>query len=482
MITKAIFVETGTYNDMSLRPYQTNLDVNIVNQFQELTDYGRSVTPDNLGSVAGHFLRPSTEPGVAVNIANGWDLPRLRFMIEIHHPSTAGMAGTRQIVTGYTDYVGVANNGAVDQNMRLHFNNVITLRQVQDETPFGTQTRSHVADASHILTGQFQPTAFGQPNQSLFTMRPGDIFGSMAVSFLGDETLDTRPSFGEGPVKKSKRRHGSAPEYVSKVVEAYENTMKDDDAVSDDYMRIMNRAKGQVSDSPVSADPFLMEINKRTSFSEGGSMTYGELNAMYNTLDQVAQVILAKSVVSSGGPQSHQRGSTEYWHGSNTETITATVLSNSVPSIMMDLMLTRVAFMATNRTLGGDYDIRLVDARSFSDGIDLTPYLQRFVARLEVEILRGLSRNNLIDFEITMTVDVLGETHVTVSMAGGPKYDYVTPSFCDALMAPVLTNNNANLAAIGNDIEQLVSNIGTVYGSPQPIYTGGGSNDFQSVI
>jgi hypothetical protein len=88
----------------------------------------------------------------------------------------------------------------------------------------------------------------------------------------------------------------------------------------------------------------------------------------------------------------------------------------------------------------------------------------------------------MIDFEITMTVDVLGETHVTVSMQGGPKYDYVTPSFCDALMAPVLTNNNANLAAIGNDIEQLVSNIGTVYGSPQPIYTGGGSNDFQSVI
>ena len=104
------------------------------------------------------------------------------------------------------------------------------------------------------------------------------------------------------------------------------------------------------------------------------------------------------------------------------------------------------------------------------------------MARLEVEVLRGLSSNNMIDFEISMTVDVLGETHISISMAGGPKYDYVTPSFCDALMAPVLTNNNDNLRAIGNDIEQLVSNIGTVYGAPQPINSGGGSNDFQFSI
>lgn len=482
MIRKAIFVETGTYNDMALRPYQTNMDVNIARQFQEATDFGRSVTPDNVGSIAGNFLKPMAQAVAPVSIANGWDVPRLRFMIEVEHPSASGFASLRQIITGYTDHVGVSPSGAVNYNMRLYFNNVITLRQVQDETPYGSQIRAQVADASHVLTGQFNPAAFGQADNSLYTMRPGDIFGYMAFSYLGDEVIDTRPSFGEGPVKKSKRRHGSAPEYVSKVVEAYENTMQDDESTADDFSRIMNRAKGQVSDSLVSSDPFLMEAGKQTSFSEGGSMAYGELNNMYPSLDHVAQIILAKSVVQSGVPQNHQRGSTEYWHSSNTETITATILSNSVPSLMMDLMLTRVAFMATNRTLTGDYDIRLADARSFTEGLDLSPYLQRFMARLEVEVLRGLSSNNMIDFEISMTVDVLGETHISISMAGGPKYDYVTPSFCDALMAPVLTNNNDNLRAIGNDIEQLVSNIGTVYGAPQPINSGGGSNDFQFSI
>lgn len=486
MIHRALFVETGTYNDMSVRPYDTELDLHKVHQLQEVTDYGRMTSADAMSSIAGQILRPMAQGQGTVQIANGWDVPRLRFILEIEHPATNGMAALHQIITGYTDYAGFhagVGTVSIDPNMRLFFNNVMTLRAVEHHTSFGSQVRTNVADASHIIaTSGLQTPGFGQPYQGPVTMRPMDVYGKMATAFLGDDTLDTRPSFAEGPVKKSKRGHGSASQYMSSVITAYEDTLSGNEGYADDYMRTMSKARTLVSDAPITQDLFLMEVNKRSSFCEGGSLTYAELCSIEPSLDYNAKVIPARSVASEGGYQQHNRGQSEYWTTPTTETVNATILSHSVPSIMMDLMLTRVAFVATNRTINGDYDVRIADARSFAQGVDLSPYLSTFQQRLRYEILQGLSCNNQLDFEITAMIDVLGETRITISMNGGPAYDFVTPSFCDALMSPVVANGGDVLEHISGDLTQLVDNLHTRLDMPGAPSTPGGNNDFSSII
>lgn len=461
-IARALFVETGTYNDMTSRPYQTStVTAPILHQFQEATNNGQFLAASNLSGIAGHFIKPSAEPekdqygnNRIVGIANGWNTSRLRFMLDVYTPSNFGML--RQIVTGYTDFTGVANNGAMAQDMVLFINNVITLRSVEDIGAQGRQVRTTVADASHLLSGAYQP-GFGGGHIS-YTMRPEDVFAKMSTLDLADDVLDTRPTFATGH-KKSKRSNGNVSNYISNILRSYKSTTEDDMNSACDMVAMLDSARGLVKEGDLASDQFLYNLQRNTSFQEGGSVRFGELLSFFPELndDNITKVQLARGSLLQ---ETHQQGQTEHWNGNTMETVASTALAHSVPSLMMEYMLTRVQFMATNRTLNGDFDVVIAGCRAFAEGIDLTPYLQKFIERLKVEVLRGLSSNNMLDFEITMLVDILGETRVDISMQGGPMIQYAIPSFCDALFVPVMTEQEGTLRNLAHDMNQLADTIG----------------------
>lgn len=461
-ITRALFVETGTYNDMTSRPYQTSFDTPVLQQFQEATQGGQFLAASNIAGVAGNFIRPMGEPerdgngnAKIVGISNGWGNSRLRFMLDISTPSNFGTL--RQIVTGYTDHVGASRvNGAFDQNMLLYFNNIITLRSVQDMTATGSQIRTTVADASHFLTGRYEP-GFNGGNVT-YTMRPEDVFARLSSLDI-DGVMDTRTTFGAGH-KKSKRSNGNASNFVSKFLRSYKSTTEDDTNSAADMTEMMDSARGMVQESNLVDDQFLMTLQRgNVTFQEGGCVRMGEMLHMFPELnhDDIAKLQFATGSMMA---ETHQTGQTEHWNGSTMETVATTALTHSVPSLMMEYMLTRVQFMATNRTLNGEFDVVVSGCRGFADGVDLSPYLQKFIDRMKVEVLRGLSSNNMIDFELTMMVDILGETRITIAMNGGPQIDYAVPSFCDALFVPVVTDNSTTLDTLAYDMGQLADTIG----------------------
>lgn len=456
-IKKAIFMETGTYNDLSMRPYNTNVDMGSLRMFQEATLGGTSISAAAISGIAGNVLKPAAQSNGVINIANGWDVPRLRFMMEIEH---VGSVVNKQIqyVTGYTDYVGVSQHGVntnIDPNMRLFLNNVVTTRNVVENVGWGPMERNYVSNASHILMGEHAPS-FGNFHNVTHSMRPEDVFATASLNFLANgDTIDTRTTFQNGQLKKSNRTNSSASNYLSRVLQAHINTHKDND-FSDDYSIIMDNARGSdiIQDPLVSADSFLYKLTSETSLANGGTTLYGELCRLHPELDSISLFILKDNKTTV-----HQRGSTEHWNGNTLETVTATILSHSVPSIMMDLMLTGVNFMATNQTITGEYVIQLLGSKSFSNNVDLTPYLENFLNRLKSEVLRGITNNNTITFNLTMHVDLLGETFISISVNGQPSIDYVMPSFCDALSTPVLTNNRQDLLSLTHDVTTLADNI-----------------------
>jgi len=475
-ILQAIFVEIGTYNDMTVRPYEANPDQSHINQIQQLTEYGRHISSTSLATVASQVLRPTAQAHSIAAIDNGWREPRFRFIIKVSENDDYQGLNVIKILQGYTSHVGMSHGGSVDPNMILYFNNVVVMRQVYVQGPSGSYPVNHVANADHVLRGIYRPSFGSQPDMT-YLMRPEDVFTTMSNTLIGQEdVMDLRIGFAESTLKKSRRRNGSATHYLADVINNYQSAIE----YSEHGYPVNNwaeNARGALIESTTDQDAFLRHLkNGSVNFVNTGGITYGEICHLFNGFDAISTLMLAKKVYRSSGIENHQAGQTEYWTSANNETVWATILSQSVPSLMMDLMLTRIAFTATNQTIGNDYFIELADPCSFADGMDLSQHIMVFKNRLVNEVLKGLSSNNLIDFTIQMVVDVLGETRINISIAGGPMVEYATPSCCDALFSPVLASSQQQVEQLSYDIQQLSNGVveQTSYQqSPPPMAVGG---------
>lgn len=459
IISKMILVETGTYNDMFSRPYHSHLDGQAVNVFREATDNGQNINSSVLSGLAGSILRPAAQPEGIAAITNGWDTRRFRFMMEIRHAAGLSVHGNvRQIVSGYTDHLGYsAHTGKIhlDQNMRFVINSVLTLRDLILTGPSGQYAQTTVSDSCQILNGQYQP-GFTQEAVAARLMRPQDVFTQMQVGMLRDaDTFDTRSTFAQGPCM-SKRANNIAPTYLANVMTGYKQAMAESNSMTDSMEHILGKARGIVRDSLLSQDEFLSMLNRQFGYGQTFSVAYKDLCRLSPGLDSHVQVGLREGTRLA---KIHDRGQTCYWQGANNETLMSTIITQSMPTIMMDTMLTKVSLLATNNVMGGEFVITVLGAQSFADGVDLSPYLTILINRLKTEVLRDLTKNNLITIEFELHADVLGESRITISVDSQPPVDFALPSFADAAFTPVMTYNYETLKVLASDLESLNDNI-----------------------
>ena len=459
-ITRLLLVRSGTYNDMALRPYTTHVDGSTINLFREATQGGTFFEDTALSPVAGSILRPSTMPVGSVSIANGWAVPRFRFIMEIHHTVPGGLGKNVQYVSGYTDHAEVTYQGTLDPNMRFFINTSIMTREVEEMTPFGRRTRRTMADASHILNGSFNPSTTSH-TQAARTMRPEDVFGEVGASVLGDvgDVFDLRSSFAGG-AKKSRVSNSATPTYLSRVMNSY-NMALQEGGYDDDIPSLMRKARNDSQEGLIANDLFLNNLQRNTSFSEGTSVSYSELCLLSPDLDNITIVANKEAVVQTNNFAPSTRGSAAYWEGVDNNTIFATIIAQSFPAIMMDSMITEAAIGFTNKTMDGQFHLEfLAEPLSFIADRDLTAQLAGPMLRhFETKILRDLTQSNMISIEGSVYCAVTGETKIRIAAADEALTDYVAPAFCDALSAPVITNNAENLRNLASDLSTLVDNV-----------------------
>lgn len=483
-VTRLHFVQVGTYQDMALRPYHSDLNQGAFNALQEATAGGTRFQPANLAGVAGMILRPSTASTGSASIANDWDTGRLAFMMEVAHEGFAG-GQTLQYITGYTDFMGISSTGEPHPNMRLFINSSVMTRVISGMGSFGAQQSQSVASNNQLITGDYNPSfgTFGASNT--FAMRPEDIFGHIGSQVLHagqnqrNQILDTRNMFhGAERSKFSRRSNNSATNYLARAMKAqsYAAATTDEGSTID---AVMDAAIGDVAEDLIRTDPFITAARRAsTSLVEGTSITFGELAQMSPSVlsQQVTKAALAQSDMSRG--MLAARGRTEHWGGTTTETVLTTILNNSVPGLMADLLLTRIAFKASNQTIDGSYFVQVFGGSSFAVGVDLAPYIQAFQQRLSTEILRELTINNQIEIKITCDFNLLSESTIDISVNGQPDIRYTTPSFSDALYTPVLTGDRKAVDLLANDINYIADHISTA-GLPEAFNPmNGGYSDF----
>jgi hypothetical protein len=222
---------------------------------------------------------------------------------------------------------------------------------------------------------------------------------------------------------------------------------------------ILSQSRFHVAEPPIHENIVIRALSEMTGSFAKNRFTFSDFERLDPNVANVTNYHApgAMMQVSNHLPM-HQTGATEFWSGSDIVTQTATVLSNAVPALMMELLISNVTFMSTNHTIGCMQDTRIINAISLSSA-DMRQNYEVFRRRVESELLFDLTFGNQEAYTLNMTCDMFGETWIELSFAGYPSTQFVVPSFCDTLYAPVITSNKESFDVLVNDFNNLLGAV-----------------------
>lgn len=478
LVNRVIMIKTGAYCDQYIRPYTATVqNQQVLNLFSEVTAGGANVQPANIAAVAGQMLQPRGQVTGISPIQNGWSQSRIRFIIEAVHISRTGNRKT-YLVQGYSDQPGYSQSGAIDPMMLLYMNNVVVLQEQSYVDPATGIPVRRMIDTSQVLyrAPDYQFNGMGQQMPRMQTMLPSEVVQNIGIvdmqQKIGADVMNLCGSFNESPIVKSNRTNALASRYLSKSVTAMTAAIRENTGGA--LIDTTNRASTFVQDAPVSQDDFITMMSNRTPFVERGYITWGELVSVFPSIDSVTMIIDRQfqnelmgssnnvamgAVTSMATDVTRDIRNLESWADSSRETVVANTLAFAVPAVMMECFLANLSFTITNMTLTGQPQLTITAFDTFLDGLDITPYLQRFTQVLEHEIMANVSYNNQHAYNLFMNVNILGDTYINIALNGGIAKEYLMPSFCDALAVPVVTLDALDKNALSSGILTLVTEV-----------------------
>lgn len=500
-IPQMILVQTGTYQEQALRPFNVQVTEQTVNQLQSITNNGLNLGVSAVQEIASDVVTPAANVEGIVNIEQGWNSRRFRFMMKVNetHPFIPNST-TQRIFFGYTDHCDASINH-LDPDMRIYFNSETTIAQTVRQTLQGPQAQAMIVGSNQIiapvdLTSNADNTGmFSRPVSHL--IRPEDVF-SLGQSNLtakrlnetgwfGSEltsVVDHRTLVGEGGSFKYSRRMDTSPtRYLSGTLNAYQHAIKENDLsnsqgldlASADKDILFGEASSSCRNTQIHSNAFLALLKERSGYTEKGHVTWRELNYLFPELLQ-SQVTSVGMDNGQSIRKINHAGQSEYWTGAGSMAVATSLLAQTIPSIMMDNFFRAISFAVTNGMGPNKYvlEIHPHGTKSLIDNLDMRPYLIEFERRLSVDILNSLSRGNQIPFQISMSSDLSGDSVIDIALGNESTTRFIAPTFADSLNSPVITRNDALPGRISNDmlylVEQVINPNGQIATTPTTSY------------
>lgn len=461
-IGKLVIQDTGGYNPIFARPYQSHLNgVDMNNVMNRVSEAGMgNVSGSMLAGALGSMIEPASAPGALVSISNGWQERRGRFVMEVHVAFNTGSA-IIYYFQGYTDHLGISNQGHMDPNMTFTINSFMAVNRLTQLTPSGVQARDMVVETGHLLTNENWQGPYGGSSQYL--LRPQDIFRGINTGYLADSNdvsmsthTDTSNLLKRDP-SKSSRSNNLPCNYVAKIIEGYQIG-----ASSAEYGQstqdIYERSRQQVYEAHPSENPFIRAISDIRAGGISNRFFFADLDR----IDPNARNVINYSKLSPAQTAGlHTPGATSYWNASDRSTVVATILSHAVPALMMDLMISKTRIYSHNHDITGAMDTKLIGPMGLSNA-DMSRNFEVFKQRLEREVLLNITFGNQERYMLDMQVDLFGETQIQISLNSDPMVPFVTPSFADGLFTPVIAQNRGEFTNLVHDFETMLGNVADV--------------------
>lgn len=474
-VAKLVLQETGTYNPMYFRPYETHVDgytMDAVNTRLERSP-ANLADPNIFSGLASNIISPSATVGPQISIPYGWTERRMRFILEV---SVKATLGTEMVYyfQGYTTHLGISQSNYIDPNMEFIINSFIRVSRLQRYGANGIEYVDKIVESAQVVNGQIMTQYIGEQipgmETGVYGIRPQDVFTGIASNHLknsyeymgnagrGNVFLETRLRKDEALC--SSRANGLPSSYISNLVNSYQISTK-----NQEFGQGIENVYDTAIRGSLAYDPFLKEnyfLRALANIRGIGTpdkmrpvFTLNELSAIDPNVQNVTNVFSLGHTARAGLMQAGQHA---YWNGADRESVVATILSNAVPAIMMDLMITKIHFRSTNHDISGRTNTAIIDGKSVTNA-DLSQNFAMFLHRLEKEVLFDITFGNQELYMLEMSVDIFGDSMISIGLGNNPMTSFGTPSFCDSLSTPVATVNKTGFDAICHDFETMFSNI-----------------------
>lgn len=473
---------------MHTRPYEARgngsaLD-SLYQTMDERTARAQTVTAGDLAGFASQILSPSARPEREVWVPNGWNEKRFRFLLEVECISESGTLS--YVITGYTSNAEISYSGIISPEMDLFFNNLMIFRYVNVNDPRSGQfiRVKKLMSCNQIIVsrddyqnydGRAPLSRLSRPNYKL-SMTPANVLGLLEVKNGSFPVLDTRAWAGAGTgVNLVNRRNNLASFYLAQTAQSLYTGVADTQYQSSGFTdedqrerQIFSRAReaAQRFEPNPYEDHFLLALS-RTDYADRGYVSFAAMTEVFGRdFDTCCNVVMGETFMTgSSGMTAHEIrfGSHDVvsWDSQLKETEIASYLAQAVPTMMIECLMAQVTFNATNMVhefgiSGCRSQIEVVDSKMLLADIDDVALIQMFADRFIDYIANDISYNDRIGYSLSMSVEMAGETRISIQLEGGHEYHYYTPSYCDNLFPPTLTTESDRLDNLAQDISRLV--------------------------
>ena len=464
-IVSLTMARSGTYGSQYRRPFTTNGQGHVINQFQERYDQvgaeGFKASDQLFAGISGEFMRPQAAPESQILIPNDWNTERYYYTMEvIVHNQLSG--STREVIQGYTSYTDPSHGGHFDPNMQFFINSITTLRNTRMNQHGHWANVPQVVDSYHILANN----AYSGPGSLLgdnphknLSMRPQDVVGAIQTQpMVTSDLVDLRSGSTSVP-KLSARENSLSSNYTGKMVGSY--AMAASKSMSEQSRQIMSDTYGMLSGTKgINSDEFIRTISGMNNTSVSNFFTYNDLMRVDHTLDQRCHVLTAAPVVKlhNGLEAPVSEHNFSHWGGSDAETVAATILSNSLPSLMVEFGLRHLVIQASN--FSGRPMIQIPFALPLVNEMQLSPQNVALLEhRIQQELMDDISMRGAIAYDVFCNIVLTEYSQITVQLDNGPQVMFSAPTFADALCAPVLTAHNEHINEVAFDFNNLMSSL-----------------------
>lgn len=485
-VVKSIFVESGTYQPMELRTYETQFHAGAVEKFNIATNGGVNIGKNALATVAADIITPSTAPSASLSIDEGWGTRRFTFVVEIRMPDTSlDSAGTSVVLTGYTNYTDVSMSGQFDPNMRLYFNSSNIVSELTTRLANGQITKRRVLkDSSHLLgssviqninpyaqpnamaqaTG-FPPPVMANGGSQVYWMTPKSVVDEMGnqqhqQSMYGSSTvLDYRRVSNPLDVIRSRRDNTVTSSYLSGILSSVSNESGKALGTTDDELVALSEAAYSLQEMSNYSDPVITRLITMSDFMVTGYVTWGQMCHIFPGLNERTLYTERKSAVLTSNVPTPDANTTEHWRGLNFETQIANSISQLVPALMTSCLIGNLSFTFTNDNPTASPEIQIFNGNALIDGVVLSSLTNRFIHRFNNEVVPVITNQGRSIVTLLVHSNIGAETQINVSYENGPAIPFCAPTFCDAMYSPIITPFEFTLSNISSDLYTLASMV-----------------------
>jgi hypothetical protein len=183
--------------------------------------------------------------------------------------------------------------------------------------------------------------------------------------------------------------------------------------------------------------------------SSVSSFTYGQLEGL---VPGVKDTSIRSITVNNGrGIQMHQKQDSMTFGKQSLSAIAAANLQVSLPSLMVECMLFSLSFVAVSNTPNMDVVFSKVVPQAFDQDLSIQQW-RVFEHRFKTEIVPLLRGSQKYPLDMVINCQFNGEFVLKITVAEEDVLEFISPTFCDGLISPVITSDESKAMSLSQEM------------------------------